>query len=141
MAIAYAAPMGGTLDRNPSRLGRPTRPTTVSANGSVPARACREHTSSGSVRLTRRARLIVLLLVTAAVVILGPWRAIASSPEGVAPQGWSTVVVQPGDTLWTLAEDMDPTGDPRVIVAEIKQANSLASSALSPGQVLVVPAS
>jgi len=47
--------------------------------------------------------------------------------------------VQPGDTLWTLAERLDPAADPRVIVTEIKHANALASSAITPGQVLSVP--
>lgn len=141
MATAYAVPMGASRRRE----GR--RPMSHLAGGPVSSRrqarpavhACREHTSSSSVRLTRRARLIVLLVITAVVVVLGPWRAIASAPEGVVPQGWSTVVVQPGDTLWTLAEELDPTADPRVIVAQIKQANSLATSAITPGQVLTIP--
>jgi len=113
MATAYAAPQAST---------------------------CRRHTASAvPVRLTRRARLLVLLVVAAAVVVLGPWRAIASAPEGAAPQGWTTVVVQPGDTLWTLAETVDTSGDPRGVVADIKAANQLSSSAIQPGQVLSIP--
>ncbi len=123
MATAYAAPMGATTS-----VSRSVRP-------------CRHHGGGGGVRLTRRARLLVLLVVAAAVVVLGPWRAIASAPEGAAPQGWSTVMVQPGDTLWTLAERVDPAGDPRVVVAQIKQANALSSSSITPGQVLAIPAS
>lgn len=140
MATAYAAPIGSSFSRESARMGHgQKRP--AAAKGAPSVRACREHGSPApSVRLTRRARLIVLLVITAAVVVLGPWRAIASAPEGVVPQGWSTVVVQPGDTLWTLAERIDPAGDPRVIVADIKQANSLANSAIAPGQVLTVPA-
>jgi len=49
------------------------------------------------------------------------------------------VVVQPGDTLWTLAETVDTSGDPRGVVADIKAANQLSSSAIQPGQVLSIP--
>lgn len=100
---------------------------------------CRRHSGQARVRLTRRARVLLLLLLAASVVVLAPWRAIASSPQGQAPQGWSTVMVQPGDTLWTLAESVDAEADPRIVVAEIKTANGLQTSQLRPGQMLSIP--
>jgi len=146
MATAYAAPMGATIRHGRDSIHGSTRVGgergqgrgVLAPSSRTQARPCREHVG-GSLRFTRRARLLVLVLVAAAVVVLGPWRAIASAPEGAAPTGWSTVVVQPGDTLWTLAERLDPAADPRVIVTEIKHANALASSAITPGQVLSVP--
>ena len=78
---------------------------------------------------------------TLAVVLLGPWRAFAGAPEGAVPLGWTTVTVVPGATLWEMAQSLDPAADPRAIIAEIKAANGLTGSQLSPGQVLLVPSS
>jgi LysM repeat protein len=47
--------------------------------------------------------------------------------------------VQPGDTLWTVAERVAPHTDPRLIVAQIQSANHLRSPQLLAGMQLVVP--
>jgi LysM repeat protein len=44
-----------------------------------------------------------------------------------------------GDTLWSIAELIDPTGDPRDTVAELMTLNQLTSASLSPGQELAIP--
>lgn len=46
--------------------------------------------------------------------------------------------VQPGDTLWSIAEARFP-GDPREGVWELRERNRLASTTIVPGQMLVVP--
>jgi hypothetical protein len=43
-------------------------------------------------------------------------------------------VVQPGDTIWTIARDLDPSGDTRATVDRIVALNG--SAALEPGQRL-----
>jgi Tfp pilus assembly protein FimV len=43
-------------------------------------------------------------------------------------------VVQPGDTIWSIAHDLDPTGDTRAAVDRIVALNG--SAALEPGQRL-----
>ena len=43
-------------------------------------------------------------------------------------------VVQPGDTVWTIAHRLDPTGDPRATVDRIVALNG--GAALQPGQRL-----
>jgi LysM repeat protein len=49
--------------------------------------------------------------------------------------------VEAGDTLWAIARNrVGPVGDPRPLVAEIREANGLTTSALYPGQMLVLPA-
>ncbi len=47
-------------------------------------------------------------------------------------------VVEPGETLWAIAEDRYG-GDPRAGVWRIQQRNALPASALQPGTVLYLP--
>ena len=104
----------------------------------------------------RRRRLVVGVLVVTLVVALTllasaavarlaggapsaagglpPTSAAASSAAGVAAR---TVVVQPGDTLWTIAADVAPDADVRITVDELVALNG--SSPIVPGQELVLP--
>jgi Tfp pilus assembly protein FimV len=54
-------------------------------------------------------------------------------------QGMRQIVVQPGQTLWSIAAQAEPSADPRQVIAEIMTANSLAGSNLEAGQLLWVP--
>ena len=80
----------------------------------------------------------VVALALIVVLVPGAWRAMATAqvdgPTTIA------VTVQPGDTLWGIAAEIDPGADPRALIAEIREVNALAQSGLTPGQVLVVPA-
>ena len=49
----------------------------------------------------------------------------------------TTYVVQPGDTLWTIARALQPTGDPAAVVQALAKANG--GSDLDTGDVLVIP--
>ena len=49
-------------------------------------------------------------------------------------------VVQPGDTLWTIATTRY-AGDPREGVWKLQRRNHLAGTTLTPGQKLTVPSS
>lgn len=53
--------------------------------------------------------------------------------------GRVTYVVRPGDTLWSIAEQLAPGEDPRPLVDALARANAVPPGALVPGQVLVVP--
>lgn len=98
----------------------------------------RRRAATPALRMTRRGRLVVLALALLVVLLPGAWRAMATAqvegPTTVA------VTVQPGDTLWGIAADIDPGADPRALIAEIREMNALTQSGLVPGQVLVVPA-
>ena len=48
-------------------------------------------------------------------------------------------VVRPGETLWSIAESLEPRTDPRQVVFRIREANDLEPASLVPGQELVVP--
>lgn len=85
---------------------------------------------------------VVLLLLSLAV---GNGALAGLSPAPAAPAGASapagaasTVEVQAGDTLWTIAQRLEPSGDVRALVDELVALNGTAP--LQPGQVLQVPA-
>ena len=91
-----------------------------------------------SLRITRRGRLVILAVALLVVLLPGAWRAMATAQvEGPAAVA---VTVQPGDTLWGIASQVDPGADPRALIAEIRVLNGLSQSGLEPGQVLLVPA-
>ncbi|MCL6516940.1 LysM peptidoglycan-binding domain-containing protein [Alicyclobacillus sp.] len=52
---------------------------------------------------------------------------------------WTSIRVEPGDTLYDLAHRFDPADDYRVVVQSILQANHLPSAQIYPGQTLWVP--
>jgi nucleoid-associated protein YgaU len=52
----------------------------------------------------------------------------------------ASVIVQPGDTLWSVAKSVAPQDDPRATIERIATLNNLDTRVLSPGQTLVVPA-
>jgi LysM domain len=100
------------------------------------------------VRLTRRGRAVVATLLVAVVAGLalaialataGGARAASPSQPGGSHQGMHEIVVQPGQTLWSIASAAEPTADPRLIVPEIMAANKLTSTDVTAGQLLWVP--
>jgi LysM repeat protein len=62
----------------------------------------------------------------------------ATSPRGAAGAA-ERVVVQPGDTLWSIAKSADPGADTQTIVQEMLQVNRLTGPDIAPGQRLWVP--
>jgi nucleoid-associated protein YgaU len=53
--------------------------------------------------------------------------------------GVSSVVVEPGDTLWSIAASAADGDDVRDVVDRIQELNRLEGSGLVPGQVLLLP--
>jgi nucleoid-associated protein YgaU len=80
-------------------------------------------------------RLAAVLLLALSVSL---WLAIVAH-GGSAVQD-STVVVQPGDTLWSIAAQRYPTDDVRGRVDEIERANGLQSPVIEVGEILKLPA-
>lgn len=101
------------------------------------------------VRLTRRGRIVVATLITAGVVLVaalawlaGTTRAEAAgsgSPASAVYHSLRSVVVQPGESLWTIATQADPAGDPRTVMQEIVDINALHGTSVQPGQRLWLP--
>ena len=92
-------------------------------------------------RLTRRGRIVVLgfFIVMAsfasAILLTTASRAEDRWASGPAP----TVVVQPHDTLWSIATRTAPRRDPYAAIAEIRRINDLQGYVVHPGQTLELP--
>jgi hypothetical protein len=97
--------------------------------------------TSAPLRLTRRARRLAVLLGIACGVVLGSWLApLVSGQDGeLRLAGETTVVVQPGDTLWSIASSLDAEADVRAVIDEIQALNGLSGGDIAPGQTLVLP--
>ena len=115
----------------------------------LPVRGCsgeslgREVQAEPALRLTRRGRMLLtavsVLVFGAAILVLGLRVAGVLEP---GPHFTHTVPVQvaPGQTLWSIAQDTNPTVDPATVVEKIADVNKLATPAdITPGQTLQIP--
>jgi hypothetical protein len=100
-------------------------------------------------RLTRRGRRVVAVL--AMLVAMGAatliWAAAAGGaqasgrdvPRGSGYGGMTQVVVEPGQTLWSIAAAAEPSANPWTVVRQIIDANALSGARVQAGQLLWVP--
>lgn len=111
------------------------------AGGAAPAARPRRRRACAAVR---RRRLLLGVVASALVLLALPLRATGGLPAASAApaaslgrHGPATYVVRPGDTLWSIAERVDPSGDPRPLVARL--AAQVGSDTIVPGEQLRLP--
>lgn len=103
---------------------------------SVPTGDAVDAQAKGAVRLTRRGRLTMTLTMLALASVAGAGMAVGG--PAATPQ---EVTVEQGQTLTSIAT-LEMTGVPTDdAIAQIRQANDLATSHVHAGQTLVIPAS
>lgn len=117
--------------------------------GGVPGRAGRPPARPGGIRLTRRGRVVVATLLTLATLLVMAlvWLTVAARaqatnsgpPPGAVYRNLTSVVVHPGQSLWSIASQVQPSADPRIVMQEIVDLNALHGTSLVPGQRLWVP--
>ena len=96
-------------------------------------------------RLTRRGRVVValaaaLLVTMVSLLLAGVAQATNDGPSSrAARQNLVQVVVHPGQSLWSVAESADPDQDPRAVIQQIIDLNSLNGDTVFAGQQLWVP--
>jgi LysM repeat protein len=133
--------------KRPARTVRTVRTVRAARKPGALAGAARARgaVSAGPVRLTKRGRVTVAVVATmlaGGLCVAGATAAQATSrapsPSHRTPAG-EQVVVEPGDTLWSIARTADPGADTQAVVQEMLQVNRLTSSGITPGQHLWVP--
>ena len=88
----------------------------------------------------RRRRTVAVVGTALVAVLVSPLAAGAvRRGEPSAPAAQQVVVVQSGDTLWSIAQRARPGDDPRVVTGEIAAVNGVQPGALTVGSSLVVP--
>ena len=109
--------------------------------GSPAAAGTRAGRRRAAVRFTRRAHRVAVALALCGGVLAGSL--IGQLFPGGSPDlrlaGGSSVVVDSGDTLWSIAATVAPEEDVRLVVDRIQELNGLRSTELVPGQVLLLP--
>lgn len=92
----------------------------------------------------RRRKVVALertALVAVLTVTLLAGLAISASAKAVDDSvATREIVVQPGESLWTIAAESDPARPVPATVRLIKRLNDMADSDLTAGQTLLVPA-
>ncbi|MDQ3715466.1 MAG: LysM peptidoglycan-binding domain-containing protein [Actinomycetota bacterium] len=94
-----------------------------------------------AVHLTRRGRILLLGVLVS--VLFGAF-SLGRAGSQAAPQArpapaLEQMTVQPGESLWTVAERIAPENDPREVIAQIRRLNDLSDSTLRIGQQLLLP--
>ena len=94
-------------------------------------------------RLTARGRAVVAVLLAiplvAIALALGVNAGSATAIDEASAESFTWVNVEPGQSLWQLAETIAPEADPREVVAEIVALNQLPSADVQAGQLIALP--
>lgn len=118
--------------------------TTISFAGTMPDAS---RVPSTRLRLTRRGRRVLVataafpaIVALTAAMVLGGGAALASLDTGAPAGSFTMVTVSAGESLWSIAERVAPTADPRDVVDGIVRLNALGGVGVTPGQQLAIPA-
>jgi nucleoid-associated protein YgaU len=114
----------------PGPVATPTAPP-------VPSRPVARRGARPSAATFWRRRLVAGAVGLAVLVMAGKaGAALGGSPLAVPERGPAVTrhVVQPGDTLWSIAERLEPGRDPRPVVDTLTAARG--NGALVPGEVI-----
>ena len=95
----------------------------------------------GAVRMTRRGRVLFLVLLVGLLVTafsLGRVGSQAATTARATPVLQQTTV-HAGETLWAVARRIAPDNDPRDVVQQLRSINHLEHASLRIGQQLLLP--
>ncbi|MFG6403317.1 MULTISPECIES: LysM peptidoglycan-binding domain-containing protein [unclassified Microbacterium] len=102
--------------------------------------------ASTRLRITARGRRVLAGLVALPLALalgfaaLSGGTALASRDAGAPAGSFEEVTVMSGETLWSIAQDVAPSSDPRDVVAAIVRLNALDGVTVSAGERLAIPA-
>ena len=97
-------------------------------------------TAVAPVRLTRRGVVASWVVGVLALGVIAFGLVQGASPVAPARAGTTVVTVMPGESLWTVAEQVNPAVDPRVTIGAVRDLNDLGgTSVVESGTQLMVP--
>ena len=118
--------------------------STVTLNGISPRSASLENGSLPHLRLTRRGRRVLVFLIAfplvAAALAFALNGGMAAATNEVSATSLHYVTVEPGQSLWQLAQEVAPSADPRQVISDVVHLNQLPSTDIQAGQRLAIPA-
>lgn len=110
---------------------------------SLAAHAPLQASARSRLRLTRRGRAVLTTLAAAPIVagiMLGVLNSgQASAGNSSSHQHFEYVTVEPGGSLWQIAEAEAPHSDPSQFVQDVVTLNDLQSSVVQAGQRIAIP--
>jgi nucleoid-associated protein YgaU len=105
---------------------------------------CDDQRVAARAAAVRRRHILLGLVAVAAVIALAvPWgtradHALAAPARaGATLSPHSVYVVQPGDTLWSIAQRINPQGDPRALMTPLSE--QVGGDGIRPGERLLLP--
>lgn len=100
--------------------------------------------STERLRLTRRGRIVVGIAIALPLLfgayLLGAGATQADAEVTVTTVSFDYITVAMGDTLWSIASDIAPSGDAQQVIDDIVTLNQLDSTVVQPGQRIAIPA-
>ena len=103
----------------------------------------RATTTVPRLRLTQRGRGVLTFLAATPLVIAAFLFALNGGGATASLEGsnvpFEYVTVEPGQTMWQLAEQVAPRSDPREVIVQLVQFNQLSGVDVYAGQELAVP--
>lgn len=116
------------------------RPVVVRADGPAGPRTLADRLGLAGLRLTRRGRVVLVLLAMILVAPMATWGATAVASSPGEPTEVRVHAVQPGETLWGFAREVaEPGEDVRQAVARLQDLNQMSSSTVRVGELLLLP--
>jgi hypothetical protein len=123
-----------------SAYARVSGPAAVRAYEPMGARTVADRLGLAGLRLTRRGRVVLVLLAMLLVAPMATWGATAVASSPGEPTEVRVHAVQPGETLWGLAEEIATPGeDVRHAVARLQDLNEMSTGAVRVGELLLLP--
>ena len=116
------------------------RPVVVRAYEPAGARTLADRLGLAGLRLTRRGRVVLVLLAMILVAPMATWGATAVASSPGEPTEVRVHAVQPGETLWGFAREVaEPGEDVRHAVARLQDLNEMSSGTVRVGELLLLP--
>ena len=140
-AVRRSAPRAAVRPANRDAAGAPARDTLVLERAQPVLVAPPVRLTPRGRRLARTVIIALALLLALTISVLGRGATVQAG-DAPATAATTTVVVQPGQSLWDVARGLSLDADLRETVARIQELNGLsggAGSTVRPGQELIVP--